>query len=190
MICEKLVARAVSANARQTLNVHLDLISSERLARALSTGSALARWLWDATPISGVAARNHAMVRRVQNAYKVHLGHGIHGSLFIVNEVNGPSFWRFQQHPQKRLLITVQKTAHFAELEFKSIEQTGKSTDRFASVSESCGPTLFFCLRAQTWRHFSNACGLRGLVPISPPSRQSSLWSSQTMWDLLQEVRD
>lgn len=183
MICGKLVAEGLFLSVPQTLSVHLDSTSYERLRKAHSTACALAPWLSGNTLTIGADGRNPAMVSRVQNAYRVHLGDGIRGSLFIVNEANGPSSWRFQQHRQNHLRISGPRMELSVEWEFKSIEQTVKSMARFASVSQSPGPTLFFCLPVQTLNRCLHACGRRGSVHMMPPSPQRSLWSIRERLD-------
>lgn len=181
MSYENLEATEVFRSALLTLNVRLDLISFERLLKARLTACALAPWLSESTHTGGKAAPNRALAASVQNAFRVRLGDGIHGSLFMLSVPNAPSSWKSPLAQRRCLRIIGPRTARCEELELRSIEPTGKPTVRFASVLQGHEPTVFFCLRLRTWNHFLNACGLRGQVTIPPRSRQLSLWQSKAM---------
>lgn len=181
MVFQNLEVLEISRSAPRTLNVQLGLTSFERLVRVHSIASALAPWRSDVTPIGGMVGLNHAFREIVQNVFRVHLGVGIRGWLFILNGRNEPTCLKSRLRRQKLLRISGPKTPPSEALQLRSIVQTGRSTVRFVSDLDDHGVRLVCCLRARTWRHCWRECGQHGRVTIPRTSPQRLLWSSPTM---------
>jgi hypothetical protein len=173
---ETLRATEIFRSSHRTLNVRLDLTSSERLARAHSIACALAPSRWGNTPTGGTVERSHAKALTVQNVFRVPLAAGTRGWLFITSDQAAFSFWKSPQVLPSALVISDQNREPYAVLELLSSVPTGRSMVRYASVSLNPEPTMIFSLPVRTLLHFWKECGVRGPVTIPPLSRQRLLW--------------
>lgn len=175
MIFENLVATEISANAHRTLNVRLDLTSFERLQKARSSASALARWRSAATLTGGTAALSPARGLNVQNVFRVPLGGGTRGWVFILSQLSAPLSWRYPPDRPRHLQISGPNTGRLEGAPLHCIERMAGQTARFASASPNCEAIVVFSLPLRTFQHCLRECGTHGRVMIPRSRLQQSL---------------